>query len=108
MNNYDSIMKNLLANAIKHEARLSDRQVATLRWQQLSDHKLTTNLGREVRLSDATWTALMSMRVGGGYVFSTTPLPPSGLPSSTLLERAGKGLVRWKNKPRKHLRIEFR
>lgn len=107
MNNYDTILKSMLAQALKHEARLSDRQIALLRWQQLADHKLRTNLGREVKLTDATWNALQSLPVGGGFVFSTTSLPPSGLPKTPMKDKVREKIERWKNKPRKHLVISF-
>lgn len=108
MNNYDTIIKTMLAQAIKREARLSDRQIALLRWQQLGDHKLRTNLGREVRLSDATWEALQALPVSGGFVFSTSALPPSGMPKKSLKDELLDKYQHWKNRPRKHLVIEYR
>lgn len=107
MNNYDTILKSMLAQALKHEARLSDRQIALLRWQQLGDHKLRTNLGREVHLSNATWNALQALPVSGGFVFSTTALPPSGMPKPPKMDMIRERLERWKNRPRKHLHISY-
>lgn len=107
MDNYDTILKTMLARALKHEARLSDRQIALLRWQQLGDHKLRTNLGREVRLTDATWNALQALPVSGGFVFSTSSLPPTNIPNAPLKDRIRERIERWKKKPHKHLTISF-
>lgn len=110
MDNYESIMRNMLVQSIKHEARLSERQIANLEWNQIHDSFIRTKGGREAKLTRATAEALHSMPVYGRYVFSTSTLPPTGVPrpnkTERLMNRAEKLRSSLRSMPKLH--VEFR
>lgn len=67
----DSIYEALVIKELKHEARLSDRQVRMMEWDHISqDGKLRTYRDREVKLSDELFNAIASLPVSGRRVFS--------------------------------------
>lgn len=67
----DSIYEALVIKELKHEARLSDRQVRMMEWDHISqDGKLRTYRDREVKLSDELFNAIASLPVQGRRVFS--------------------------------------
>ena len=77
MDNYNSIMRNMLVQQLMHECRTSARQIALLEWNQIGDCKIRTRYGdREVKISRTTYNALMRIPVHGRFVFSASPLPP--------------------------------
>lgn len=65
----DSIYQNLVIKELKHEARLSDRQIKMMEWSQFHDGKLRTWRDREVKLSDELFNAIASLPVQGRKVF---------------------------------------
>lgn len=65
----DSIYQNLVIHSLKHEARLSDRQIRMLEWPQFHDGRLRTRRDREVILSSELYNAIASLPVHGRRVF---------------------------------------
>lgn len=67
----DSIYEALVIKELKHEARLSDRQVRMMEWSNFTeDGLLKTWRDREVKLSDELFNAIASLPVSGRRVFS--------------------------------------
>lgn len=87
MDYYQEIIRNLVFRSIQTETRLSERQVAQLRWSQIDGDKITTPYKREVRISNETRHALETLRKRSGnkWVFMTTSLAPA-LPPMTRRE----------------------
>ena len=65
----DSIYQDLVILTLKHEARLSDRQIRMMEWSQFHDGKLRTRRDREVKLSSELYNAVASLPVQGRRVF---------------------------------------
>ena len=65
----DQVYQNLVIAELKHEARLSDRQIRMAEWSQFSDGKMRTWRNREVKLSDELFNAIASLPVSGERVF---------------------------------------
>ena len=55
------IYKDLIKEALKHECRLSDRQIRLLEWQHISECSVRTRTGREAKISKTTYAALQSL-----------------------------------------------
>ncbi len=68
----DSVYEALVIHALKHEARLSDRQIKCMKWSQFHDGKLQTRRDREVKLSDELFNAIASLPVQGQRVFKVS------------------------------------
>jgi hypothetical protein len=65
----DQIYEKLVIAELKHEARLSDRQIRMAEWSQFADGKMKTWRDREVKLSDELFNAIASLPVSGRKVF---------------------------------------
>lgn len=65
----DQVYQNLVIAELKHEARLSDRQIRMAEWSQFADGKMRTWRDREVKLSDELYSAIASLPVKGRKVF---------------------------------------
>lgn len=65
----DQVYQNLVIAELKHEARLSDRQIRMAEWSQFADGKMRTWRNREVKLSDELFNAIASLPVSGERVF---------------------------------------
>lgn len=65
----DQVYENLVIAELKHEARLSDRQIRMAEWSQFEDGKMRTWRDREVKLSDELYSAIASLPVKGRKVF---------------------------------------
>jgi hypothetical protein len=65
----DQVYQNLVIAELKHEARLSDRQIRMAEWSQFADGKMKTWRDREVKLSDELYSAIASLPVSGRRVF---------------------------------------
>lgn len=66
----DQVYQALVIRELKHEARLSDRQVRMMEWEHLNDDgSLKTWRGREVKLSDDLFNAIASLPVKSRRVF---------------------------------------
>jgi hypothetical protein len=65
----DQVYQNLVIAELKHEARLSDRQIRMAEWSQFADGKMKTWRNREVKLSDELFNAIASLPVKGERVF---------------------------------------
>ena len=65
----DQIYEKLVIAELKHEARLSDRQIRMTEWSQFADGKMKTWRDREVKLSDELYSAIASLPVRGRKVF---------------------------------------
>ena len=48
---YDMVLRNLTFRAIKLETRMSDRQIAGLRWQNIHDNVIDTDRHRSCEIS---------------------------------------------------------
>lgn len=66
----DSVYQALVIHTLKHEARLSDRQIRMMEWGQFHDGRLQTRRDREVKLSSELYNAIASLPVRGRRVFS--------------------------------------
>lgn len=65
----DSVYQGLVIHALKHEARMSDRQIRMMEWGQFHDGQLKTSRDREVKLSSELYNAIASLPVKGRRVF---------------------------------------
>lgn len=65
----DQIYQALVIRELKHEARLSDRQIRMAEWNQFHDGMMQTWRDREVKLSDELFNAIASLPVSGRKVF---------------------------------------
>lgn len=65
----DQVYQALVIRELKHEARLSDRQVRMAEWNQFHDGMMQTWRNREVKLSDELFNAIASLPVSGRKVF---------------------------------------
>lgn len=66
----DSVYQALVIKELKHEARLSDRQIQRMEWRQFTkDGNLKTWRDREVKLSPELFNAIASLPVSGQKVF---------------------------------------
>ena len=84
---YEAIVRSLLAKQLRHECRMSDRQIAMLKWSQIGDHEINVSVGRPaVKISHTLYTALMAAPCKSAFVFSVTPLTPFGIPPETKTE----------------------
>lgn len=67
----DRVFEALVIKELKHEARLSDRQVKRVEWSHISsDGMLKTRRDREVKLSDELFNAIASLPSERRQVFS--------------------------------------
>lgn len=107
MDEYQSIVRNLLVAQIKSETRMSERQIALMRWVDIGDHTITTHLGRVAKISDATYRALLAIPVKGGYVFSTSRFIPIGAPEPSKREKRAEAHAR-RRANRKHIRLSIK
>lgn len=110
MDNYNAIISTMLAQALRKEGRLSDRQVALLEWNQIEGSHIRLRSGRVIHLTPSTSNALRALPVRGRYIFSTSALPPVGAPTPTAHDRAQERIQKLQRamRARRHLRIEFR
>lgn len=110
MDYYNAIIATMLAQALRKEGRLSNRQVAMLEWNQIEGSRIRLRSGRVIHLTPSTSNALRALPVHGRYVFSTSALPPVGAPAPTakdrMTERAQNLQRSLRHRP--HLHIEFR
>ena len=77
---YEEIIRSLLAQQIRRECRISNRQIALLAWSQIGDHQINTTSGRQVRITDELYRALMAIPCKGRYVFAENSILPFGDP----------------------------
>lgn len=71
---YYEVLRNLVFRSIQRETRLSERQVAQLRWEQVRGDTIVTKYHREVQMSSELVAALNLLPHSGrlGYVFVGT------------------------------------
>lgn len=78
----DSIFEALVIKELKHEARLSDRQIRRIEWSHISsDGMLKTRRDREVKLSSELFNAIASLPVQRRLIF-----PSGAVRSDSLLD----------------------
>lgn len=90
----DQVYQNLVIAELKHEARLSDRQIRMAEWSQFADGKMKTWRNREVKLSDELYSAIASLPVSGERVFKIKrsslllemPEPPKREPNPVITD----------------------
>lgn len=71
---YYEVLRNLIFRSIQKETRLSERQVAQLRWEQISGSTIVTQYRREVQMSEELTAALALLPRSGRFVFiGSTP-----------------------------------
>lgn len=88
MDNYQDIISSMLAQSLKKQYRMSDRQITLLEWSQVIGGTIKMRgTGREVNLTPEQIRALKTLPVRGRFVFSTSPYPPKGAPSESLPEK---------------------
>lgn len=92
----NKIYQALVIKELKHEARLSDRQIRVCEWSQFKDGKIKTWRNREVKLSDELYSAIASLPVSGRRVFKvpssslTVEMPKCPERCSTPVEKSEK------------------
>lgn len=79
---YEEIMRSLLVQQIRRECRISDRQIALLAWSQIGDHQINMPSGRQVKITDALYRALMAIPCKGRYVFAESSILPFSVPKA--------------------------
>lgn len=91
MDNYQSIISSMLAQALKKHYRMSDRQITLLEWNQVIGGTIKMRgTGREVHLTSEEQAALRTIPIRGRFVFSTSPFEPVGAPRESLRQRISK------------------
>lgn len=91
MDNYQSIISSMLAQALKKHYRMSDRQITLLEWNQVIGGTIKMRgTGREVHLTSEEQAALRTIPIRGRFVFSTSPFEPVGAPKESLGKRIAK------------------
>ena len=71
---YYEVLRNLIFRSIQRETRLSERQVAQLRWEQIQGSTIVTQYHRVVQMSSELTNALALLPVRGNFVFiGSTP-----------------------------------
>lgn len=104
MDNYQSIIRSMLAQALKKNYRMSDRQITLLQWNQVIGGTIKMRgTGREVRLTSTEQAALRTIPICGRFVFSTSPFEPVGAPKESLRKKIAKKIPKI---PKIHLTIE--
>lgn len=69
----EDIYQALVIKELKHEARLSDRQIRMMEWSNFTDDGLLkTWRDREVKLSPELFNAIASLPVSGRRVFKSS------------------------------------
>ena len=108
MDDYDSIIRSLLAKQLRHECRFSERQIVMLKWSQINDDRtISTGYGdRRAKISEELYRALMAIPVRGGYVFSSSQFVPSGAGKSTIKRLQDRRRKLKLSLPRYRLKIE--
>lgn len=109
MDEYRAIMQTMLAQALRKEGRLSNRQVALLEWNQINGSQIRLRSGRVIKLTPSTYNALRALPVYGRYVFSTSALPPVGAPAPTMADITAERSQKLRRKLEKipRLKIQF-
>lgn len=76
MTNYKRLCRVLTAELLKHEARLSERQLMLLEWKQIGEGKIIMRQ-REAEISEIAYQALLSLPSNSRFVFGTSPFRPN-------------------------------
>lgn len=102
---YNEVLRNLTFKAIKLETRLSDRQVAQLRWSQIHGNIIRTTRMRDCEISREVMDALALLphkTSGVDFVFFGNSLSVSDLERlrelDDRLQRSKRRFVIWKSK----------
>lgn len=108
---YEEIIRSLLAQQIRRECRISNRQIALLAWSQIGDHQINTKSGRQVKITDELYRALMAIPCKGRYVFAESSILPFGDPDrrSKGVHLGGRHIHLWEKIRRTipKIRVEF-
>lgn len=72
MTNYKKLSRQLTAELVKRETRLSDRQIMLLQWEQIGEGKIILRQ-REVQISQIAYEAILSLPCSDRYVFGHSP-----------------------------------
>jgi hypothetical protein len=86
MTNYKRLCRQLTAELVRRETRLSERQMMLLRWEQIGEGKIILRQ-REVPISDIAYEAILSLPCHDNYVFGRSPYSPQVSEEMTLKER---------------------
>lgn len=76
MTNYKRLCRMLTAELLKHEARLSERQLMLLEWKQIDEGKIIMRQ-REAEISEVAYQALLSLPSNSRFVFGSSPFKPN-------------------------------
>lgn len=77
MTNQKQLVRALSAELLMREARISERQLMLLKWEQIGEGKLILRQ-REVELSENLYNALLSLPCQSKFIFGRSPLSPLG------------------------------
>lgn len=72
MTNYKKLCRQLTAELVRRETRLSERQMMLLEWKQIGEGKIILRQ-REVQISQTAYEAILSLPCSDRYVFGTSP-----------------------------------
>lgn len=73
---YLEVLRNLVFRSIQCETRLSERQVALLRWDQIHNNEIVTCYRRRVEMSRELVAAISLLPRNSSYVFFGSALLP--------------------------------
>lgn len=76
MTNYKRLCRQLTAELLKHEARLSERQLMLLEWRQIGEGRIVLRQ-REVEISAIAYDALLALPSNNRFVFGISPFKPN-------------------------------
>lgn len=86
MTNYKRLCRQLTAELVRRETRLSERQMMLLQWEQIGEGKIILRQ-REVPISDIAYEAILSLPCSDRYVFGHSPCTPVLSDTMTIKER---------------------
>ena len=85
MTNYKRLCRQLTAELVQKETRLSERQIMLLRWEQIGEGKIILRQ-REVEISKVAYEAILSLPCSDRYVFGHSPMTSIEADKMTLKE----------------------
>lgn len=86
MINYKKLCRQLTAELLKHEAKMSERQLMLLEWNQIGEQKIVLR-HREAEISPIAYQAILALPSDSRFVFGHSPFRPNYIDEMTLKER---------------------
>ncbi|MBP5722603.1 MAG: hypothetical protein J6X18_03370 [Bacteroidales bacterium] len=76
MTNYKRLCRQLTAELLKHEAKLSERQLMLLEWKQIGEQKIVLR-HREAGISQIAYEGILALPSDNRFVFGRSPFAPN-------------------------------